>query len=158
MRPEEILKDLGYELPELPVPIGVYIPYAEYNGLIFLSGLLPVKDGRLLYQGRIGKDLSIEQAKECTVQIVLNCLSIIKSNLGDLEKIDRCLRINGYLQTSEDFKDHPLVLNAASELIVKVFGDRGRHTRIAIGAHTLPMNSPVEMDFIFSLRGLARQS
>ncbi|MFN3739124.1 MAG: RidA family protein [Thermodesulfovibrionales bacterium] len=153
MKPEETLKNLGYELPELPVPVGLYVPYVEYNGLIFLSGLLPVKEGRLLYQGRIGKDLTIEQAKECTIQIVLNCLSILKSNLGELQRIGKCLRINGYLQTSEDFKDHPLILNAASELVVKVFGEGGKHTRVATGAFTLPMNSPVEMDFIFSLKG-----
>ncbi len=152
MKPEEILKTLGYELPESPAPIGLYVPYAECNGLIFLSGLLPIKEGRLLYQGRIGKDVTIEQAKECAIQIVLNCLSIVKSNLGGLQKIGRCLRINGYLQTSEDFKEHPLVLNAASQLIVKVLGDQGIHTRIAIGAYTLPMNSPIEMDFIFSLK------
>lgn len=153
MSPEDILRSLGYELPEMPLPLGAYVPFVEHNGLIFLSGLLPMKDGRLIYEGRIGRDITIDQAKECAVQIVLNCLSIIRTNLGDLGRIQRCLRINGYLQTSEDFKDHPLVLNAASELIVKVFGDQGRHTRIAIGAHTLPLNSPIEMDFIFSLKG-----
>lgn len=152
MSPEDILKGLGYQLPPIPAPLGAYVPFVEHGGLIFLSGLLPIKDGRLLYEGRIGRDLDIDQAKECAVQIVLNCLSIIKTNIGSLERIQRCLRINGYLQTTEDFKDHPLILNAASELIQKVFGEKGRHTRIAIGAYTLPMNSPVEMDFIFSLK------
>lgn len=152
MSPEDILKGLGYELPPMPAPLGAYVPFVEHGGLIFLSGLLPIKDGRLLYEGSIGRDLDIDQAKECAVQIVLNCLSIIKTNIGSLERIQRCLRINGYLQTTEDFKDHPLILNAASELIQKVFGEKGRHTRIAIGAYTLPMNSPVEMDFIFSLK------
>lgn len=152
MSPEDILKGLGYQLPPMPAPLGAYVPFVEHGGLIFLSGLLPIKDGRLLYEGRIGRDLDIDQAKECAVQIVLNCLSIIKTNIGSLERIQRCLRINGYLQTTEDFKDHPLILNAASELIQKVFGEKGRHTRIAIGAYTLPMNSPVEMDFIFSLK------
>lgn len=152
MSPEDILKGLGYQLPPMPAPLGAYVPFVEHGGLIFLSGLLPIKDGRLLYEGRIGRDLDIDQAKECAVQIVLNCLSIIKTNIGSLERIQRCLRINGYLQTTEDFKDHPLILNATSELIQKVFGEKGRHTRIAIGAYTLPMNSPVEMDFIFSLK------
>lgn len=152
MSPEDILKGLGYELPPMPAPLGAYVFFVEHGGLIFLSGLLPIKDGRLLYEGRIGRDLDIDQAKECAVQIVLNCLSIIKTNIGSLERIQRCLRINGYLQTTEDFKDHPLILNATSELIQKVFGEKGRHTRIAIGAYTLPMNSPVEMDFIFSLK------
>lgn len=153
MSPEDVIRSLGYELPDIPAPVGAYVPFVEHGGLIFLSGLLPLKEGRLLYEGRIGKDLGIEQAKECAAQIVLNCFSIIRTNIGNLERIQRCLRINGYLQTTEDFKDHPLVLNAASELIQKVFGEKGRHTRVAIGAYTLPMNSPVEMDFIFSLKG-----
>lgn len=152
MRPEEVLESLGYELPLMPFPLGTYVPLVQYKGLIFLSGLLPMKEGRLLYEGRIGKDLSLEQAKECAVQVVLNCLSIIRTNIGTFDRIERCLRINGYLQTSEDFRDHPLVLNAASELLLKVFSDSGRHTRIAVGVYTLPMNSPLEMDFIFSLR------
>ncbi|MCX7793354.1 MAG: RidA family protein [Thermodesulfovibrionales bacterium] len=151
MSPEEVLKGLGFELPEIPVPLGAYVPFVEHNGIIFLSGLLPVREGRLLYEGRIGRDVGIEQAKECAVQVVLNCLSIIKSNIRSLERI-RCLRINGYLQTSEDFKDHSFVLNASSELLLKVFGEHGRHTRIAVGVHTLPMNSPLEMDFIFTMK------
>lgn len=151
MRREEILKSLGYELPTVPSPLGAYVPIVRANRLIFLSGLLPMKDGRLLYQGRIGREVSIEQARECAVQVVLNCLSLINSEIGTLDILKRCIRINGYLQTVEGFTDHPIVLNAASDIIVKVFGEAGRHTRIAIGAYSLPMNSPLEMDFIWSL-------
>ncbi len=152
MKPEERLRELGYELPETPSSLGSYVPFVEVGGLIFISGILPLKQGSLLYTGKIGKEITLEQAKECAVQVVLNCLSILKANLGDLNKIGRCIRLNGYLQTSEDFRDHPLVLNSASDLIVKVFEEEGRHTRIAIGVSSLPMNSPVEMDFIWSLR------
>jgi len=152
MNPEERLRELGYELPETPSSLGSYVPFVEARGLVFVSGLLPLRKGSLIYTGKIGREITLEQAKECTLQVVLNCLSILKANLGDLNRIGRCIRLNGYLQTSDDFRDHPLVLNSASDLIVKVFGEKGRHTRIAIGVASLPMNSPVEMDFIWSLR------
>jgi len=152
MTPEERLRELGYELPETPSSLGSYVPFVEVKGLIFISGILPLKQGSLLYIGKIGSEITLEQARECAVQVVLNCLSILKTNLGDLKRIDKCIRLNGYLQTSDNFKDHPLVLNAASDLIVKVFGEEGRHTRIAIGVSSLPMDSPLEMDFIWSLR------
>jgi len=152
MTPEERLRELGYELPETPSSLGSYVPFVEAGGLIFISGILPLKQGSLIYTGKIGSEITLEQARECAVQVVLNCLSILKANLGDLNRIGRCIRLNGYLQTSDNFKDHPLVLNAASDLIVKVFGEEGRHTRIAIGVSSLPMDSPLEMDFIWSLR------
>ncbi len=151
MRPEDVLKELGYKLPEPPEPRGFYLPFLEIRGLVFISGLLPLKEGSLLHKGKVGRDLTLKEAEECAIQIVLNCLSILHSKIG-LHRIDHCVRINGYLQTSEDFTEHPQVLNAASELVVKVFGDRGRHTRIAVGVASLPMNSPIEMDFIWSLK------
>ncbi len=150
MRPEEIIKSLGYELPEIPSPLGAYVPVVEVKGLIFVSGLLPIRDGRIMYQGRIGAEVSIPEAKECAVQVVLNCLSLLRSCSLDLSRL-RCVRMNGYLCTTGEFKDHPQILNPASELLLRVFQERGRHTRVAIGVFSLPMSSPIEMDFIWSL-------
>lgn len=148
---ENRLKDLGITLPEAPNPVGSYVTCVETGNLLFLSGILPFREGRLIRTGRVGETLSIQEAQEDARQVVINCLSILRSYLGSLDKIKRCIKINGYVASSNDFIDQPKVLNAASDLLFEIFGEAGRHARSAIGVSVLPLNAPIEIDFIFEI-------
>ncbi len=148
---ENKLKEMGIFLPLLPKPLGSYVPCIQTGSLLFLSGLLPLKDGRLIRTGRLGESVSLPDAQEDARQIVINALAIMQDHLGSLEKIKRCIRLNGYIASADGFTDQPQVLNAASDLIVDIFGDSGKHTRTAIGVYMLPLNSPLEIDFIFEV-------
>ncbi len=148
---EDKLKELAIALAEAPKPLGSYVPCVQAGNLLFLSGALPLKEGKLIKTGKLGESVSIEEAQECARQCVINALSVIKSHLGALDKIKKCVKLNGYVASSQDFTDQPKVLNAASDLLFEVFGDSGRHARAAVGVYVLPLNSPIEVDFIFEL-------
>ena len=151
MTPEDKLKELGIELPEAPNPLGSYIPAVRTGNLIFLSGMLPLIKGKLVRQGKVGEDLRIEEAGEDVRTAVINALSVLKANIGTLNNVKRCVKITGYIASSPNFTDQPLVLNAASDLIFEIFGESGRHARVAVGVNVLPLNSPVEIEFIFEV-------
>jgi len=151
MAVDERLKELGIILPEAPKPLGSYVPCVQTGTLIFLSGNLPLKDGTLLYSGKLGDTVSLEEAQIACRQTVINALSVLKSHIGDLDKITRCVKLNGFVASSDTFTDQPKVLNAASELLFEIFGEKGRHARAAIGVNVLPLNSPVEIDFVFEV-------
>ena len=151
MTPEERLKQLGITLPEAPNPLGSYVPCVQTGNLLFLSGILPLREGTLIRTGRVGESISLEEAKEDAKQIVVNALSIVKSHIGSLDKISRCVKLNGYVASAPDFIEQPKVLNAASDLIFEVFGESGRHARTAVGVSVLPLNSSLEIDFIFEI-------
>lgn len=148
---EERLKELGITLPTAPEPLGAYIPYIRTGNLLFLSGILPLREGRLLRSGRVGESLTIEEARQEARQAVINALSIVKAAIGNLDLVSRCIKLSGYIASSPNFTEHPSVLNAASELLYEIFGERGRHARVAIGVNVLPLNSPIEIDFIFEI-------
>lgn len=148
---DERLKELGIILPPAPQPLGAYIPCVRSGNLLFLSGILPLREGKLLKTGRVGESLSLEEARQEARQVVINALSIVKATIGDLDLVSRCIKLNGYIASSPDFTEQPSVLNTASELLYKVFGERGRHARVAIGVNILPLNSPIEIDFIFEV-------
>ncbi len=149
---EKRLKELGIILSETPRPLGSYSPCIQSGNLLFLSGMLPLRDGRLLKTGKVGESVSVDEAQDCARQIVINALSAVKSYLRDLDKINRCIRLNGYVSSSSDFTDQPKVLNAASDLLFEIFGEAGRHSRVAVGVSVLPLNSPLEIDFIFEIK------
>jgi enamine deaminase RidA (YjgF/YER057c/UK114 family) len=144
------LEELGLTLPEPPQPAGSYVPALKSGNLLFLSGILPFRDGRLLFEGVVDEEVGIEDAQEASKQVVLNALSIVNAAEG-LNNIVRVVRMNGYIASSKGFYRHPEVLNPASELLKDIFGQGGVHTRIAVGVYSLPLNSPVEMDFIFQV-------
>ncbi len=144
------IEKLGLSLPEPPSPAGSYIPAVITGNLLFLSGILPVRDGDLTITGRVGRDVTVEEAVDAARQVVLNVLAIIERQKG-LNNISRCIRLNGYVASAEDFYEQPRVINGASDLLMEIFGERGRHTRTAIGVPVLPLNSPVEIDFVFEL-------
>ncbi len=151
MSPEEKLKSLGIELPEAPKPLGSYVPCVQSGNLLFLSGILPLRQGKLAKTGRVGESVSLEEAQEDAKQIVINALSIIKSQTGGLKKIKRCVKMTGFVSSAIDFTDQPKVLNAASDLLFEIFGEAGRHSRTAVGVSTLPLNAPLEIEFIFEI-------
>ncbi len=151
MTPEEKLKQLGITLPEAPKPLGSYVPCVQTGNLLFLSGMLPVREGTLIRTGRVGESISLQEAQEDAKQIVINALSVVKSHIGSLDKISRCVKLNGYVASAPDFTEQPKVLNAASDLIFEIFSEAGKHARAAVGVSVLPLNSPIEVDFIFEL-------
>lgn len=150
MSPEENLSKLNMKLPPAPKPLGSYIPVRRAGELLFLSGMLPMKDGKLWKTGKVDKEISIEDAQECARLCVINALSVLKAELGELSNIKACVRVNGFIASSEGFTAQPKVLNAASDLLVEILGEAGRHSRTAIGVYELPLGSPIEVDFVFS--------
>lgn len=151
MTVEERLKELGYEIPDCTKPAGFYIPALKINNFLFLSGILPFKNGKIIRNGKVGENLSINEASEEALQVLLNALSIVRDNIGSLDKVKQCIKITGYIASSNDFTEHPKVLNPASELLFQIFGDRGKHCRVAVGVCSLPLGAVVEMDFIFEV-------
>jgi enamine deaminase RidA (YjgF/YER057c/UK114 family) len=151
MSPEEILKKLGIELPEAPAPLGSYVPVVRTGNLVFLSGILPLKEGKLTRHGRVGENISPDEAREDARTAAVNALSILKANIGSLNNVKRCIKITGYVASAPDFIEQPKVLNAVSDLMVEIFGENGRHARAAVGVNVLPLNSPLEIEFIFEV-------
>jgi enamine deaminase RidA (YjgF/YER057c/UK114 family) len=151
MSPEDKLKELGIELPEAPAPLGSYVPVAKSGNLIFISGILPMVKGNLLRRGKVGESVSVDEAREDARQAAINALSVLRSGIGSLDNVRRCVKITGYIASAPDFIEQPKVLNAASDLMYDIFGDAGKHARAAVGVNILPMNSPVEIEFIFEV-------
>ncbi len=151
MSAEDRLKTLGIELPEAPVPLGSYVPIVRTGNLVFLSGMLPLVQGKLLRQGKVGDNIGIDEAREDARTATINALSVLKAETGSLDRVKRCVKITGYIASAPDFTEQPKVLNAASDLIREILGEAGRHTRVAVGVTVLPLNSPVEIEFIFEV-------
>ena len=148
---EARLTALGIVLPEAKAPIGSYVPYLHLNGQLFISGQLPLSEGKLLAEGKVGDDLDLSRGQEAARLCAINILAQAKAALRDLDRIVQLLRINGFVNAASDFADHPKVLNAASEFLVEVLGNKGLHTRIAVGCASLPLNAAVEVDALFAV-------
>jgi len=149
MSPEERLKQLGIELPELPKPLGSYVPFVRTGNLVFISGMLPLENGKLLYSGRVGEKVSLDEAVVAARRSAINALAVLRSAIGSLNSVKRCVKVTGFVASAQDFTDQPKVVNGASDLLFQVFGEAGLHARAAVGVHILPMNAPVEIEFIF---------
>ncbi len=145
---EDKLKELGYSLPEPPKPIASYVPSVRVGKLLFVSGVIPLVNDRLLYAGKLGREVTVEQGYEAARVAALNALSIIKSSLGSLEKVRRIVKLVGYVASAEGFSEQPKVVNGASDLLIQVFGERGKHSRVAVGVIELPRGAPVEIEMI----------
>jgi enamine deaminase RidA (YjgF/YER057c/UK114 family) len=139
---------LGLVLPPAPKPVATYIPVVQTGDLLFLSGMIPLRDGGLIMAGKLGRDISVEQGYEAAKVCVLNALAVIRQQLGTLDRVKRVVRMVGYVASTTEFVQHPAVVNGASDLLVKIFGDAGRHARVAIGAVALPLDAPVEIELI----------
>jgi len=151
MKAEEKLKTLGIDLPAAPKPLGSYVPFVRTGNLVFLSGMLPLRDGKLVKNGRAGETVTTEEANACARVAALNGLAVLRSAVGSLDKVKRCVKITGSVASAPDFFDQPKVINGASDFIFEVFGEQGLHARAAIGVNSLPLNSPVELEFIFEV-------
>lgn len=147
----ERLKTLGLELPQAPKPVAAYVPAVQFGNLLFISGQLPMKDGQLLYTGKVGQDIDIEDAYMAARQCTLNALRIAQDILGNLDRIERVLRVGGFVQSADGFNEQPKVINGASELLVEIFGEPGRHARAAVGVNQLPLNAAVEVEFVMGI-------
>jgi enamine deaminase RidA (YjgF/YER057c/UK114 family) len=153
MTAEQQLKSLGLELPGPPVPVGAYAPAVRAGNLVFTAGQLPLKDGKLTAAGKVPADMSIEAAQAAARQAAVNALAAVRSLLGTLDAVARVVRLNVFVNSAAGFTEQAKVANGASELLGQVFGEAGTHTRCAIGAAELPLNSPVELDLIVEVRG-----
>lgn len=148
--PEVALKELGLKLPEPLKPVANYKPITQVSDLILTSGMLPFKDGKLAYTGKMGeKNNTIEAGYEACKLAALNSLSLVKEYLGSLSKIKRVIKVTGFVNSINGFIDQPKVVNGASDLLVSIFGESGRHVRSAIGVAELPLNALVEIEFIY---------
>lgn len=145
---ESKLVQLGIELPPPPKPVATYVPAVRVGDLLFLSGVIPFRDGKLALEGKLGEDLTVEQGYEAARLAVLNALSIARSEIGTLDRVKRVVRLVGYVASAVGFVQQPAVVNGASDLLVKIFEDAGRHARVAVGAVELPLRSPVELELI----------
>ena len=149
---QEKISALGLSLPKAASPVAAYVPAVKSGNFIFTAGQLPVVDGKLVKEGKVGSDVTAEDAKELAQICALNALAAI-SLVADLDQVERVVRVGGFVNCAPGFTAIPGVVNGASELLIKVFGDlNGKHTRVAVGVFELPLNSPVEIEIIFALR------
>ena len=149
---EDKLKEIGIELPEPPIPAGSYIPVIISKNIAYVSGQIPIKDGKISFTGKVPIIQTIENAQSAARLCTINALSQLKSQLGSLDKIARILRVSGFVNSDPNFSDHPKIINASSDLLYEIFGEIGKHTRIAVGVNSLPLNSTVEIDMIVEIK------
>lgn len=144
---EEKIQSLGYTLPEVPAPAGSYVNCVRSGNLLFLAGGIPPLNDNT-YLGKVPTDTSVETAQEAARLITLNRLAVVKEEIGDLDKVVRIVNVGGFVNSEPDFYQHPAVINGCSDLLVEIFGDKGIHSRTAMGAAALPLNVSVEINMI----------
>ena len=144
----EKLKENGVVLPTPPNPAGSYVPVVTTGNLAYVSGQIPIKDGKIVFSGKVPDQQSVESAQEAAKLCIINGLSQLNSHFGSLECITKIVKISGFVNSASDFAEHPKIINSASDLLFRIFGDYGTHTRIAVGVTSLPLNSTVEIDMI----------
>jgi len=144
---EERIKSLQITLPNPPTPAGSYIPAVKTGNLLFISGQIPMENGKVLFTGKVTDD-NLETAQKSARMCAINLLAQIKREIGNLDKVTRIVRLSGFVNSDAEFFQHPKVINAASDLFFEIFGDKGKHSRIAIGVASLPLNSMTEIDAV----------
>lgn len=148
----EKLADLGWMLPEPPKPVGAYVPAVRTGNLLFVSGQLPLWSGKLIAEGKVPSEITVDMARKATAQCAVNALAIVGNELGgDWSKLVRVVRMGVFVQCEVGFHDQAKVANGASELLQQVLGEAGRHARTAVGVNALPLNSTVEAEFLFEI-------
>jgi enamine deaminase RidA (YjgF/YER057c/UK114 family) len=148
MNAEAKLKELGITLPEAPKPVAAYVPFTKSGDLVFTSGQVCLENGQLKYKGKVGKDLTPEEAYQAARLCAINTLAVLKAAIGSLDKVQQIVKVVGFVNSAPGFSAQPAVVNGASELYQQVFGDAGRHARSAVGAPELPLDSAVEVEII----------
>ncbi len=150
---EAKLQELGLQLPEAPKPVAAYIPAKRVGDLVFISGQLPLRDGQLVCVGKVGAERTQQEGYQAAQLCALNALAVAKSLVGSLDKIDEIVQLRGFVNCTPDFGNQPEVVNGASELLVKLFGEKGRHARAAVGVSSLPRNATVEVEMVIRVSG-----
>ena len=145
---EQKMDELGIKLPKAPEPLASYIPATIVGNLIYTAGQLPILDGKLILEGKLGNDVSVEIGTKAAEICAMNCLSVIKVAIEDLDKIRRIVKVTVFVNSADGFTRQAQVANGASELLIKIFGEAGKHVRSAVGANELPNNAPVEIEMI----------
>ncbi|RDW21363.1 hypothetical protein CWR48_02860 [Oceanobacillus arenosus] len=148
---EKRLEELGITLDNPPQPAAEYVPAKIVNNLLFTSGNDCRKNGELIYKGKVGSDLTLEEGYVASRQVMINLLSVLKSELGDLDRVKQVVKLLAFVNSADGFVEQPYVINGASELLVQVFGGKGRHARSAISSNELPFNTPVEIEMIVEI-------
>ena len=146
--PEERLAELGLSVPDVPKPVAAYIPALRTGNYVYTSGQLPMRDGQLMLTGKVGGEVSQEEAVECARQCGLNALAAVRAEVGELSAVKRIVKVVAFVASTPDFTGQPQVANGVSELLGEVFGEAGRHARSAVGVPVLPLDSPVEVELI----------
>ncbi len=150
---EARLKELGITLPSQPAPAANYLPFVKVGNLVFISGQITSLNGDLKFVGKLGRDYTVEEGSEAAQICALNILAHLKAACeGNLDNVTRCIRLGGFVNCTEDFKDQPKVINGASDLMVAVFGENGRHARAALGVSSLPFGVAVEVEALFEVK------
>jgi enamine deaminase RidA (YjgF/YER057c/UK114 family) len=146
------LERLGFTLPEAPPPAAIYQPFMRSGDRLWIAGQIAMRDGQLMHHGVVGHEITLGEAQTCAQQCALNLLAQMKSALGDLERIERVVKLNVFVSSAPAFIEQHLVANSASELMGAVFGERGKHARSAVGVSALPLGSPVEIDAVIEIK------
>ena len=150
---EENIKNLGLNIPELPKALANYVPYKIVGKTMYISGQAPVRNGEMIYKGKVGSDITIEEGIEAAKLCVINIIAAVKTGLeGDWNKLDSFVKLTGFVNCQDSFTDQPKIINGASDMLVEIFGDQGRHTRVAVGSNALPLGISVEIDAIIQLK------
>jgi len=150
---EENIKNLGLNIPDLPKALANYVPYKIVEKTMYISGQAPVKDGELIYKGKVGSDITVENGIKAAKLCVTNIIAAVKTGLdGDWDKLDSFVKLTGYVNCQDNFTDQPKIINGASDMLVDIFGDQGRHSRVAVGSNALPLGIAVEIDAIVQLK------
>ena len=149
---EAKLEALGLTLPNPPAPVANYVRAVSVGNLVFLSGHGPTRDGAFAFQGKVGAERTVEEGYQAAQLVMLNCLSSLKEEIGDLDRVERIVKLLGMVNCTEEFGQHPEVINGASDLLVNLFGERGRHARSAVGMQSLPRGITVEIEMIVQIR------
>ncbi len=152
MNPEKNIQELGLTLPQPPAAAGAYVPAVRTGNLLYLAGTLPMRDGKIVYTGKVGQEINLVQAAEAAQLCTLNALANAKAALGSLDAVVRVVMVNGFVNGIDGFSDSPKVLNGASEFLLKVFGDAGKHARAAVSVNGLPLGAAVEVQIILEVR------
>ena len=150
---DENIKNLGLNIPDLPKALANYVPFKIIGKTIYISGQAPVHNGELIYKGKVGSDISIEEGIEAAKLCVINIIAALKTGLeGDWDKLDSFVKLTGFVNCQDNFTDQPKIINGASDMLVEIFGDQGRHSRVAVGSNALPLGIAVEIDAIVQLK------
>jgi enamine deaminase RidA (YjgF/YER057c/UK114 family) len=145
------IQELGITLPEVAKPAGAYVPAVQSGNLVFTAGQIPLVEGKLIATGKVGKEISVEEAKSIAGVCALNAVAAIKGVVGDLDRVKKVVKVVGFVASTPEFTQQPAVINGASELLEQIFGDSGIHARSAVGVAVLPLDAPVEVELVVEI-------